>query len=108
MAEAEVRQASVMPNLEHADVVGDFSALRPFGQDYFFRVLDIVKAGKILETEIEVLGLRSGTLPSETLERLVNKNMEKIRQTRKLLWTRTASLGKPSSTHLYRDTGKQP
>ena len=64
MARAEVQQASAMRNLEDADLVGEFSALKPFGQDSFFRVLDILEAGRILETEVEVLGLRSGTLPS--------------------------------------------
>ena len=53
-----------MQNLEDADVMGEFSALKPFGQDFFFRVQDVLKAGRILETEVEVLRFRSGTLPS--------------------------------------------
>lgn len=64
MAEPQVQQASVMRNLEDADLVGEFSPLRPVGQKYFSRVLDVLKTGKTLETEIEVLGLRSGILPS--------------------------------------------
>ncbi|CAD6567228.1 MAG: hypothetical protein ASARMPRED_000553 [Alectoria sarmentosa] len=63
MAGAEVQQASAMRNLEDADLVGEFSALKPFGQDSFFRVLDILEAGRILETEVEVLGLRSEVPP---------------------------------------------
>lgn len=53
-----------MQTFEDSEVVGEFSALKQFGQDYFFRVLDTLKAGRILETDVEVLGLRSGTLLS--------------------------------------------
>ncbi|KAF6218388.1 hypothetical protein HO133_005735 [Letharia lupina] len=52
-----------MLNLEEADVMGEFSALKPFGHDYFFRIVDVLKAGKILETEVEVLRLRSANSP---------------------------------------------
>lgn len=62
--EAVAHQASTMQNLEDADVAGEFSTLKPFGHNYFFRVLNILKAGRILETEVEVLGFTSGTLPS--------------------------------------------
>lgn len=65
-AEVEVQQASVMRDLEDTDVLGGFSPLKPFGQDYFFRALDIWRAGRTLETEIEVLELGSSTLPSKT------------------------------------------
>ncbi len=64
MVKAVAHQASTMQNLEDADVVGEFSALKPFGHDYFFRVLDVLKGGRVLETEVEVLRFRSGTLPS--------------------------------------------
>ncbi len=64
MVKAVAHQASTMQNLGDADVVGEFSALKAFGNDHFFRVLDVLKGGRILETEVEVLRFRSGTLPS--------------------------------------------
>ena len=55
-----------MQNFEDADVVGEMSAPRAFGQDYFFRVVDVLKPGRILETEVEVLGFGSSASSSRT------------------------------------------
>ena len=56
-----------MQNFEDADVGGEMSAPRAFGEDYLiFRVVDVLKPGGILETEVEVLGFGSSTSSSRT------------------------------------------
>lgn len=60
MTETEAHQASTMYISEDADAVGESSILNPFGDGYLFRVLDVLKPGGFLETELEVLGLKSG------------------------------------------------
>lgn len=108
MFEAEVDQASSMQSSEEADVMGEFSALKPFGHDDFFRIVDVLKAGKILETEVEVLRPRSGTCQTDPYRSLANNNFEQIHRTRHFLWTSLVSLEKPSSARLSQNTGKQP
>lgn len=54
-----------MQNSEDVDLVGEMSSPKSYGQGQFFRVLDALKPGRILETEVEVLGLRSSTPPRE-------------------------------------------
>ena len=53
-----------MQNLRNADVARERISFRePFGQEYMFRVRDTLKPGRILETEVEVLGFNSSALP---------------------------------------------
>ena len=54
-----------MQNLEDGDGMREMSALRPFGQDYPFRVSNRLKPGSILEVEVEVLEFGSSALPSQ-------------------------------------------
>lgn len=54
-----------MQNLEDADVVEETSAPGQHGQDCFFKVVDILKPGRTMETEVEVLGFRSSALSSQ-------------------------------------------
>ena len=56
-----------MRDFEGAEALIESSALKPFGQNHFFRVLNILKAERILETEVEVLELGPGALPLWTL-----------------------------------------
>lgn len=70
MVEAQAGSASIMQNLEDVEVVGDFSAPIPFGETYLSRFQDIVRGDRVLETELEVLDPRSGTVLSNIFSRL--------------------------------------
>ena len=56
-----MHQPSTMQNVQDINIVGESSILKPFGQGYFYRVLDTLRPGRNLETEVEVLELGSGT-----------------------------------------------
>ena len=74
MVDAEVQQIPALANLQDAKVLGGISATDASGQGYFFRVRNILKAGQIRETEVEILELRSGTLPLRISWSLVECN----------------------------------
>ena len=58
-----------MQSSEDADDLGEMSALTSTGQDYSFKVVDVLKPGGVIETEVEVLGFRSSALPSQALRK---------------------------------------
>ena len=54
-----------MQNIEDARVLGVTSVSKPFGHGDSFRILNTLKPGRILETEVEMLGFRPSALPSD-------------------------------------------
>ena len=59
-----------MKDFEDADVDGELETVIYIGQDYLLRVVDVLKPERIMEIEVEVLGLRSSSLrPSGTWKR---------------------------------------
>ena len=51
-----------MQDSEDADGDGELETMMYIGQGYLLRVVDVLKPGRIIEIEVEVLGLRSSTL----------------------------------------------
>ena len=58
-----------MHNFEDVDVMQDFFTLEQYGKDHFVKTMDVLKPGMIIEIEVEVVALRSSTLPSRNLKR---------------------------------------
>ena len=51
-----------MEDLEDADVDGELETMMYIGRSYLLRIVDVLKPERIIEIEVEVLGLRTSTL----------------------------------------------
>ena len=51
-----------MQDFEDAGGDGELETMTYIGQGYLLRVVDVLKPERIIEIEVEVLGLRSSTL----------------------------------------------
>ena len=61
---------STMQDFRDVDGDGELETMMYIGGDYLLRVVDVLKPGRIIEIEVEVLGLRSSTsLPKPILEK---------------------------------------
>ena len=75
IVKVKARKAA-MQNLEDANVVEKMSVPGRNGQEYFFKVVDVLKPGRRMETVVEVLGFRSSALSSQAWRNHANDSFE--------------------------------
>lgn len=75
IVKVKARKAA-MQNPEDADVVEEMSAPGQNEQGYFFKFVDVLKPGRTVETEVEVLGFRSSTLSSQAWRNHANDSLK--------------------------------
>ena len=55
----------MMQDGEDARIMEETSVSKPFGHRVSFRILNVLKLGRVLQTEVEMLGFHPSALPSE-------------------------------------------